>query len=324
MINYPEPSAPNFHSNMSFLPHFRFPSVSRAPAVATGPSAPPLMLCLDLRVHGPPKPEGTRSRVHAAVGSEGEASRGNMPDESEGSWSSRVDAADEPEGEGTSSSRGNTPDESEDAWSSHVDTAEESEGEDSGSESEGAWNSHANSADKAESPATSRKKGSFNWDREKGGFSLEWANYAEFEKWRQTEELACSIEFSASSSRAGGIDWSRKQRFVCGRQETGGDRGYEKKHPERQPKIGIRKSGCSCHIVVKQYPHTPTVLGRYVREHDHEIGGDNIAYTRLSGATRERIRSMLTQKIDPREIVSLPKSNPFSRSSNTFAGTRDP
>ena len=122
-------SHPNFPSNMSFLPHYRLPPTSHKHVLETGPSAPPLMLCLDLRVHGPPKPEGTRSHVHAAVGSEGEASRGNTPDESEGSWSSRVDAADEPEGEGTSSSRGNTPDESEDAWSSRVDTAEESEGE---------------------------------------------------------------------------------------------------------------------------------------------------------------------------------------------------
>jgi hypothetical protein len=59
---------------------------------------------------------------------------------------------------------------------------------------------------------------------------------------------------------------------------------------------------------VKQYPHTSTVLGRYVTEHDHEIGAANIAYTRLSGAARERIKTMLIQKIAPREIVSLPNS----------------
>src|SRR5260221_8995155 len=47
MVNYPQPSPPNFHSNMSFLPRFR---ASRGPVVATGPSMP-LTLCLDFRVH---------------------------------------------------------------------------------------------------------------------------------------------------------------------------------------------------------------------------------------------------------------------------------
>jgi len=267
MINYPQPSPPIFHSNMSFLPRFRFPSALRGPVVATGPSAPPLMLRLrlDLHVHTPDESEGTG------------ASHG----------SSRVNAADESEGEATWSSRGSTPD-----------------------SSEGPWSSRANSPDNAVSPATSGSRGSFNWDREKGGFNLEWANLAEFETWRETEERACSIEFIASTTwaRAEGILCSRWQRFVCGRQESGGDRGYEKKHPERQRKIGTRKSGCGCHIIIKQYPHTSTVLGRYVAEHDHEIGAANIAYTRLSGATRERIKTMLIQRIDPREIVSLPKS----------------
>ncbi len=123
------------------------------------------------------------------------------------------------------------------------------------------------------------------------------------------EERACSIEFIASSTRErAGVHCSQWKLYVCGRQESGGDRGYEKKHPERERKIGIRKTGCGCHIIIKEYPHTSTVLGRYIAEYDHEIGAANIAYTRLSGSTQERIKTMLSHKIDPREIVSLPKS----------------
>ena len=161
----------------------------------------------------------------------------------------------------------------------------------------------------AEFLASSRSKGSFNWDREQGGFSLEWANYAEFEKWCRMEELASSIEFIMSTSRNDGILSSQWKLFVCGRQHSGGGREYEKKCPERERKIGIRKSGCCCQIVIKQYHHTSTVLGRYVSEHDHEIGAANIAYTRLSGATRERIKIMLDLKIDCYEIVSSRNQN---------------
>ena len=241
--------------------------------MATGPSAPPLMLCLDLRVHTPDESEGHTSRGSPPV---------NATDESEGSGNLCVNAE---ESEISESDEGSTPD-----------------------ESEGACSSRADFPDNAVSAATSRSRGSFTWDREKGGFNLEWDNYAEFEKWHETEQHAWSIELVSSSTRPGGKLYSRWQLFVCGRQESGGDRGYEKKHPEREPKIGIRKSGCGCHIVVKQYPHTSTVLGRYVAEHDHEIGDANIAFTRLSGATRERIKTMLIQKIAPREIVSLPKT----------------
>ena len=289
MVNYSQPSPPSFHSKMSFLPHFRFPSASRRPVVATGPSAPPLTLCLDLRVHTPDESEGHSSRGSSCVIATDESEGGN----SRGSSCVNAEDSDtedsEEERETILSLRGSTP------------------------ESEGTWSSRASSPDNSPDPdnaayaATSMHTGSFNWDWEKGGFSHEWASYAEFQIWRETEERACSIELVQSSTRHGKL-FTRWQLFTCGRQESGGDRGYEKKHPERQPKIGIRKSGCGCHIIVKQYPHTSTVLGRYVTEHDHEIGAANIAYTRLSGAARERIKTMLIQKIAPHEIVSLPNS----------------
>jgi len=160
--------------------------------------------------------------------------------------------------------------------------------------------------DNAESPTTSRSIGSFNHDRELGGFNLEWANLAEFETWRRVEEHASSIELVASSTctPASRKLYSRLQKFVCGCQRSGGEKAYEKKHPERERKVTTKKTGCRCQVLIKEYPHTSKVLGRYVADHDHEIGAANIAYTRLSGLTRERIKIMLTQTIDRSEIVS--------------------
>ena len=169
------------------------------------------------------------------------------------------------------------------------------------------------SLDNAEDPATSRSQGSLNSDREKGGYTIEWENLAAFEAWRQDEERIFSIELKSSTTRSGGHLWSKRQLYVCGRERTGGGT-YTKKNPEREPKIGTRKTGCRCQVVIKSYPHTPTILGRYLAENDHEIGSANIAYTRLSGVARERIKTMFTQKIDRKEIVSCrnPKRN-FSR-----------
>src|SRR5260221_7232212 len=163
--------------------------------------------------------------------------------------------------------------------------------------------SRGNSPDNTECPATSESQGSFNWDREKGEFTLEWENLAEFERWRWDEEDIYSIELIASTTRAGGTHWSQRKLFVCGREPSGGGT-YTKKHPERELKIGTRKSGCRCQVVIKSYPHTPTILGRYLAEHDHEIGSANIVYTHLSGIAWEQIKTMLTQKIDRKEIVS--------------------
>jgi len=74
-------------------------------------------------------------------------------------------------------------------------------------EFEGAGSSRGHTPDNAESPATLRSKGSFNWDREKGRFDLEWANLAEFETWRQEEHIY-SIELFASTSAKINISYS--------------------------------------------------------------------------------------------------------------------
>ena len=116
-------------------------------------------------------------------------------------------------------------------------------------------------------------------------------------------EHASSIEFVASTTRTNGIHWSQWQKFVCRHQESGG-RTYEKKNPQRQCTLKPKKTGCGCHVIVKQYMHTSTLLGCYDPDYDHKIGAANITYTHLSGATWEQIKMMLTQTIDCSKIMS--------------------
>jgi len=147
----------------------------------------------------------------------------------------------------------------------------------------------------------SHARGSFNFDWEKGDFSHEWASLAKFDKWCQEEERIYSIKFIPSSTLARGKHWSWHQLFVCRHKRSG---GYVKQHPRRENKIRTRKSGCCCEIVIKQYPHTSIVLGRYIAKHDHEVGFANIAYLHLSSTAWERIKAMLTQKVERHEIMS--------------------
>jgi hypothetical protein len=158
--------------------------------------------------------------------------------------------------------------------------------------------------DDTETPANSIRKGSFNYDREKGGFAHEWSSLAEFDAWRRQEELAYSIEL-VTAWTSGPSRWlyTQKKIYCCSRQQTGGDRHYQKKFPDRYRKIESKKTGCRCQLTIKLYPHTQTVLGRYDADHDHPIGLANIAYTRISRAAREKINVLLEQRVHRNEIV---------------------
>ena len=87
---------------------------------------------------------------------------------------------------------------------------------------EGTKSSCGNTLDDAKPPATSTSKGSFNWDREKGKFNLEWDNLAAFETWHWEEEQMYSIKFVASTTQPGTPLYSWCQLFVCGRKASGG------------------------------------------------------------------------------------------------------
>jgi hypothetical protein len=157
--------------------------------------------------------------------------------------------------------------------------------------------------DLTETPANLRKKGSFNYDREKGGYAHEWASLAEFDAWRQQEELAYSIELVTARTGTGGWLFTQKKTYYCLHQETGAEKNYQKKFPDQKRKIESKKTGCWCQLTIKLYPHTPTILERYEANHDHEIGIANLAYTQMSRPAQEKIIAMLMQRIDHKEIM---------------------
>jgi hypothetical protein len=97
--------------------------------------------------------------------------------------------------------------------------------------------------------------------------------------------------------------WTEKHYYVCSCGHSGGASKFQKKHPKRQRKIESKKTGCRCKLLIKLYPHTSNILGCYQDEHNHEISIANIAYMCMSHTAWEQIKSMLEQKIDPREIV---------------------
>jgi hypothetical protein len=113
----------------------------------------------------------------------------------------------------------------------------------------------------------------------------------------------CLVSRVANPVRHRGPLWLQKCIYVCARQLSGGPNKYNKKISHRFRKIGTKKTGCRCQIIIKCYHHTPAIFGCYVNVHDHDLGLGNIAYMRLSRATWETVKAMLIQQVDRRAIV---------------------
>ena len=160
--------------------------------------------------------------------------------------------------------------------------------------------------DAAQDPATSTGRGSFHSDQ-RTGYDLQWPDIDAFEEWRRSEERAHTIELRVAkvehgAGTLGRTLWTTKHVYRCARQRVG-QKADQITHPERQRKTPRKGTGCRCQIVIKRYPHTPVVLGRYVTEHNHDLGANNLPYMRLSDGARQQIMSLLIQKVDTREIV---------------------
>jgi hypothetical protein len=126
------------------------------------------------------------------------------------------------------------------------------------------------------------------------------------DRWRHGEEAEKGIELRRKTiRRAKGEQkqqWLEKYVYVCSREGTGGRSQYKRKC-NRGRKIPSKRTGCACLLVVKVYPGTDTVLGRYEAEHDHEIGAANLRYTRLPVETRVQIAEMLRMGISRDRVV---------------------
>ncbi|KAI0043807.1 hypothetical protein FA95DRAFT_1562916 [Auriscalpium vulgare] len=89
-------------------------------------------------------------------------------------------------------------------------------------------------------PATSRASGSFEWDKEEGGYGGEdgeWESREEFMEWLEDEQKQMAVEYRRTHTKHGGALWTTKETFVCSGQGTGGKSKYSKKHPDRDRKI---------------------------------------------------------------------------------------
>src|SRR6266850_3833204 len=159
--------------------------------------------------------------------------------------------------------------------------------------------------DTAKTPATSRRRGGFNYDREWGLYLLAWDDLADFEAWHREEELAYTIEILSSSRYYGRLTslWMLRHMFVCRCEYPGGKSKYVRKCPDWHQKVPSKKSGCCFRLIIKFYLNTSVILGHIERDHDHETGIPNLIHTHISCGAQARIKIMLRQKIDPREIV---------------------
>ena len=66
----------------------------------------------------------------------------------------------------------------------------------------------------------------------------------------------------------------------------------------------MKQTGCMCCLIVKLYPGTSHVLGKYTSNHNHPIGGVNVRFMCLSDLTKDQILEMLHMGISHDKIVS--------------------
>jgi hypothetical protein len=157
----------------------------------------------------------------------------------------------------------------------------------------------------AKNLATSKRKGSFIYNKKNGKFPMEWPSIADFHVWHEAEQLAHSIKLIRSTIvTPNGPIWTERCTFMCSRALSGSQYNYEQKH-EQQQKIESQKIQCPCHIVIKCYLHMQVVLGHYHSEHNHELGIPNIRYLCLSQAAWDRIKTLLLHRVHQQEIICL-------------------
>jgi len=90
--------------------------------------------------------------------------------------------------------------------------------------------------------------------------------------------------------------------FRCSREHLGGKWDYERT-TQLDRKIKTKKTGCQCCLIIKKYPHTKKILGKYNEEHDHMIGDPNLQFTKLSAKTKKLVMNMVRLGIDANIIV---------------------
>jgi len=150
---------------------------------------------------------------------------------------------------------------------------------------------------------TSAPYGSITYDRKKGDM-LEWENEDEFLVWLAAEEYRSTFKFIVShTEESKSPNWRARRLYRCSREFSGGQLDRENAN-QWDRKIPSKKTGCGCRLVIKQYPHTDTILSKYEGKHDHPLGDDNLRFLRLSEKTKTLVMEMIHTRIDSKAIVS--------------------
>jgi hypothetical protein len=88
--------------------------------------------------------------------------------------------------------------------------------------------------------------GSYDSDRYKAEFNMLWGSFDVFMQWKKHQEETLSVRWvKANRDQSVGNRYIESIKYVCNRAPTGGDKHYEKQHPERNRKIPGRKVGGS-------------------------------------------------------------------------------
>ena len=130
-------------------------------------------------------------------------------------------------------------------------------------------------------PATSCLLGSitYNWEH---GFNLEWDSKEAFKNWLDNKQTAKSIELRPSKIECGSTLYMANQIFCCAQNGMGGVKEYQKK-TTREQKIESKwiAGGCPPLVQIKTYPNTDIVLEKYISNHSHAIGMENLKFIRM-------------------------------------------
>jgi hypothetical protein len=68
-------------------------------------------------------------------------------------------------------------------------------------------------------------------------------------------------------------------------------------------------SGCPSLVQIKMYPHTNIVLEKYISNHSHPIGLENLKFIRMQVSMWEMIAKMVRYGRNDKDIVSDPPSD---------------
>ncbi|KAF7371998.1 SWIM-type domain-containing protein [Mycena venus] len=147
--------------------------------------------------------------------------------------------------------------------------------------------------------------GSFDHDLASGKYKKQWNCWRDFETWLAAEQESHALEFRLVNTYTGSSLYTRQLRYVCSRAGTGGQKEYNKLHPDWNRKRGPKRTDCKCTLIVKQYPDTSMVLGNYSDIHNHDLGNANLPFTQIPKATREYIAGLLRLKVAPEHILKM-------------------